>query len=136
MTEPHTSKIRSKDIRFNASKDGRRIYDDDIVDPILRIVADVAALPVGGKDADQPTQFTSGYQLACEEITERIRTEVHVLPGDLTLPAHRPCGHVRIDPGEVHFVPKVRDADATELVDGQKLYAAPCAAVVDGKEQP
>lgn len=61
----------------------------------LRIVADVAALPVGGKDADQPTQFHAGYQLACEEIAERIRTEVHVLPGGLKLPGCGPLPSIR-----------------------------------------
>lgn len=61
----------------------------------LRIVAEVAALPVGGKEADQPTQFHAGYQLACEEIAERIRTEVHVLPGGLTLPGCGPLPSIR-----------------------------------------
>ncbi len=61
----------------------------------VRIVADVAALPVGGKDTDQPTQFHAGYQLACEEIAERIRTEVHVLPGGLTLPGCGPLPSIR-----------------------------------------
>jgi hypothetical protein len=42
----------------------------------LGIVEAVAALPVGGKDADAPTPFQSGYQLACEEILHRLRTEV------------------------------------------------------------
>lgn len=55
----------------------------------LNIVAEVAALPVGGQGADMPTPFQAGYQLACEEIAERIRTQVVVLPGGLTLPA---CG--------------------------------------------
>lgn len=55
----------------------------------LHIVAEVAGLPVGGKDADMPTPFQAGYQLACDEIAERIRTQVMVLPGGMTLPA---CG--------------------------------------------
>lgn len=42
----------------------------------LGIVEQVAALPVGGKDADAPTPFQAGYQLACEEILHRLRTEV------------------------------------------------------------
>lgn len=52
----------------------------------LGIVDDVAALPVGGKDAPMPTPFQAGYQLACEEITERLRTQVTVLPGGMQLP--------------------------------------------------
>lgn len=55
----------------------------------LRIVADVSALPIGGNDADMPTPFHAGYQLACEEIAERIRTQRMVVPGGMVLPA---CG--------------------------------------------
>ncbi len=40
-------------------------------------------------------------------------------------PVAERVGHVRIDSGEVHFVPRVRDADASSLRDGQALYAAP-----------
>jgi len=36
-----------------------------------------------------------------------------------------PAGHVRIDSGEVHFIPKVRDADASPFRDGDSLYATP-----------
>jgi hypothetical protein len=56
----------------------------------LRIVETVSALPVGGRDADMPTPFHSGFQLACEEIQERLRTEIHVLPGGLELPIAGP----------------------------------------------
>lgn len=55
----------------------------------LHIVAAVSALPVGGKDADAPTPFQAGYQLACEEIGERIRTQEVVIPGGAVLPQ---CG--------------------------------------------
>lgn len=55
----------------------------------LHIVAEVAALPVGGKDAEAPTPFQAGYQLACEEIAERIRTQQVVIPGGAVLPQ---CG--------------------------------------------
>lgn len=41
----------------------------------LHIVAAVMALPVGGATATMPTQFQAGYQLACEEIDHRLRTE-------------------------------------------------------------
>jgi hypothetical protein len=44
MTEPHTSKLRSKTIRFEASKDGRLIHDDDFeYDAILRVDGDFAS---------------------------------------------------------------------------------------------
>lgn len=44
MTEPHTSKLRSKAIRFEASKDGRLIHDDDFeYDAILRVDGDFAS---------------------------------------------------------------------------------------------
>lgn len=55
----------------------------------LRIVGEVSGLPVGGKDADKPTAFHAGYQLACEEIAERIRTQEMVAPGGVMLPI---CG--------------------------------------------
>lgn len=55
----------------------------------LHIVASVGALPVGGKNATTPTPFQSGYQLACEEIEERIRTQELTVPGGATLPL---CG--------------------------------------------
>ena len=35
-----------------------------------------------------------------------------------------PVGHVRIDSGELHFVPKTRDAESSGFRDGQPLYAA------------
>lgn len=71
--------------------------DDDLIElaaalemhRALHIVAEVAGLPVGGKDADMPTPFQAGYQLACEEIAERIRTQQVVVPGGMVLPA---CG--------------------------------------------
>ncbi len=55
----------------------------------LHIVAEVAALPVGGKDALSPSPFHAGYQLACEEIAERIRTQQVVIPDGAVLPL---CG--------------------------------------------
>lgn len=42
----------------------------------LAIAETVQALPVGGKDEMQPSPFHAGYQLACEEIIHRLRTEV------------------------------------------------------------
>ncbi|MGQ3051053.1 MAG: hypothetical protein ACT6S0_04650 [Roseateles sp.] len=72
----------------------------------LRIVADVAALPIGGADVDMPTPLHAGYQLACEEIAERIRTEVHVLPGGLTLPGCGPLPSVRQPADAAHPQPK------------------------------
>lgn len=41
----------------------------------LAIVATVKALGVGGADADIPTAFHAGYQLACDEIEHRLRHE-------------------------------------------------------------
>jgi hypothetical protein len=38
-----------------------------------------------------------------------------------------PVGHVRIDSGEVHIVPKERDAEFSALRDGQSVYAHPAA---------
>ncbi len=40
-----------------------------------KIVEAVKVLPAGGHDADMPTPFQAGYQLACEEITHRLLTE-------------------------------------------------------------
>ena len=42
----------------------------------LKIVEKVSALPIGGADVGMPTPFHAGYQLACEEITHRLRTEI------------------------------------------------------------
>lgn len=42
----------------------------------LKIVEAVAALPIGGATANMPTPFHAGYQLACEEIEHRLRTEI------------------------------------------------------------
>ncbi|WP_119157956.1 hypothetical protein [Caldimonas tepidiphila] len=62
-----------------------------------KIVEAVAALPIGGKDADMPTQFQAGYQLACEEIMTRLRTEVWdgcLPPVDSALAAGKASGKV------------------------------------------
>ena len=42
----------------------------------LKIAESVTNLPVGGSTVDMPTAFHAGYQLACEEITHRLKTEV------------------------------------------------------------
>lgn len=42
----------------------------------MKIAEDVAALPIGGADAVMPTPFHAGYQLACEDIIYRLKTEV------------------------------------------------------------
>lgn len=55
----------------------------------LKIADDVSGLGIGGKDAAAPTPFQTGFQTACEEIVERLRTEVHMLPEGIVLPA---CG--------------------------------------------
>lgn len=41
----------------------------------VKIAEAVAALPIGDATNDMPTPFQSGFQLACEEITHRLRTE-------------------------------------------------------------
>lgn len=41
----------------------------------VKIAEDVAALSIGGATNSMPTPFQSGFQLACEEITHRLRTE-------------------------------------------------------------
>lgn len=45
------------------------------------IVQTVQALPIGGESADNPTPFHAGYQLACEEIAHRLRSEQWELGG-------------------------------------------------------
>lgn len=40
-----------------------------------KIVADVAALEIGGATVACPNQFQSGYALACDEIAHRLKTE-------------------------------------------------------------
>lgn len=50
----------------------------------------------GSADFQSPAEGDDqAIELACEEITERIRTEVHVLPGGLTLPGCGPLPSVR-----------------------------------------
>ena len=39
------------------------------------IAETVRVLPIGGHDADAPTQFHAGFALACEEIAHRLKTE-------------------------------------------------------------
>ena len=41
----------------------------------LKIVQDVSEERIGGKGELMPTAFHSGYQLACEEIEHRLKTE-------------------------------------------------------------
>ena len=41
----------------------------------VKIAEFVAALPIGGATNNMPTPFQAGFQLACEEITHRLRTE-------------------------------------------------------------
>lgn len=43
-----------------------------------------------------------------------------------------PVGRVRVDSGEVHIVPRIRDADVSGLRDGQMVYAAPQPAIPEG----
>lgn len=60
----------------------------------LKIVADVQALPIGAYDAVLPTQFQAGFQLACEEIAYRLRTEQWELCGvasSICHDKHEPC---------------------------------------------
>lgn len=45
------------------------------------IVEAVKALPIGGESAEIPTPFHAGYQLACEEIAHRLRSEQWELGG-------------------------------------------------------
>lgn len=47
----------------------------------LHIVAEVAALQIGGADSQTPTPFQAGYALACEEICTRLRTQQWELCG-------------------------------------------------------
>lgn len=47
----------------------------------LHIVAEVAALQIGGADSQTPTPFQAGYALACEEIGTRLRTQQWELCG-------------------------------------------------------
>jgi hypothetical protein len=49
----------------------------------LKIVESVRAAPIGGVSSDNPTAFHAGYQLACDEIEHRLRTE----QWELSLPA-------------------------------------------------
>lgn len=51
------------------------IYDNAEQPPTdaLTIVAEVAAMLIGGRDAVMPTPFQAGFQLACEEIETRLR---------------------------------------------------------------
>ena len=41
----------------------------------IKIAEAVQAVPLGGANALMPTPFQSGYQLACEEIIYRLKTE-------------------------------------------------------------
>jgi len=41
----------------------------------IKIAEDVSELPIGGKLSAMPTSFEAGYQLACEEIIHRLKTE-------------------------------------------------------------
>lgn len=52
----------------------------------LKIVESVKAEPIGGVNSDNPTAFHAGYQLACDEIEHRLRTE----QWELSLPE---CDH-------------------------------------------
>ena len=44
---------------------------------------------------------------------------------DQAEPVQKPVGTVRVDAGEVHIVPVIRDADRSPLKDGQSVYTAP-----------
>lgn len=93
----------------------------------LHVVAEVSALPVGGKDADAPTPFQAGYQLACEEIAERIRTQEVVIPGGAVLPQ---CGTLpsvsQPAPLLDQFLAAAKEAGVTHLA------LTRCAAGKDG----
>lgn len=53
----------------------------------LKIVEAVKAEPIGGVNSDNPKAFHAGYQLACDEIEHRLRTE----RWELSLPVE--CDH-------------------------------------------
>ena len=63
----------------------------------LAIVAVVKALSVGGADANMPTAFHAGYQLACDEIEHRLRTEQWELslPGECEHDEAMTCSHCK-----------------------------------------
>jgi hypothetical protein len=42
----------------------------------IGIAEAVQGMPIGGKDANMPTPFHAGYQLACEEIIARLHTDM------------------------------------------------------------
>ncbi len=63
----------------------------------------------------------------CDELETHITLARDALRAALAEPQGEPVGHVRIDSGEVHFVPRQRDADVAGFVDGQLLYTAPPA---------
>lgn len=88
----------------------------------LKIADDVAALPIGGKQAASPTAFQAGYQTACEEITERLRTEVHQLPDGIRLPACGPLPSLR-QPAADPVAPAASAADdGVNSTDEQAAY--------------
>lgn len=81
---------RKEGATLTAGLGGTEATEDECIDlaqalerlRALKIVEAVAALPIGGATANMPTPYQAGYQLACEEITFRLRTEIW----DLCLP--------------------------------------------------
>jgi hypothetical protein len=104
-----------------------------------KIVADVAALPIG-TPGDMPTPFQSGYQLACEEIEHRLRTEQWQVADGVYAPIAEPqatqpasdatarteSAPAIAEPAQLWGTPADRTTQAT-VIDGRLYVSKPAA---------
>ena len=77
---------------------------------------------------DRTASHTAGrYVCECEHWQAEHFCDTHCTWADHAPGCVRaePVGTVRVDAGEVHIVPLVRDADRSALKDGQSVYTAP-----------
>jgi hypothetical protein len=70
---------------------------------------------------------SEGLPIVCDWMSAALKVCRYVAALAASEVQAEPVGHVRIDSGEVHIVPKVRDAEFSALRDGQSVYAHPPA---------
>lgn len=80
----------------------------------------VQATPASAADMEVYNQIAEGYPVPQEQPVRAEGGEV--------------VGRVRIDSGEVHIVPRVRDAELAGLTDGQMVYTTPPAKTVRAED--
>lgn len=92
----------------------------------LRVIASLGAALRRLSFAAQTTGGTTGPDAELQSAIGQAEQALSLGGiGQAMFATGEPVGRVRIDSGEVHIVPRVRDAEASSLTDGQSVYTTP-----------